>query len=59
MLTSIDCNSCRSSHFDHYECGECNYKFGFCKPLANYCPNCGERLVSRLVDLVKRQAKKP
>ncbi len=58
MLVKKDCSVCKETHFDHYECSECQYNLGFVNPRINYCPNCGGKLTKRAVDLRQRQLKK-
>jgi predicted RNA-binding Zn-ribbon protein involved in translation (DUF1610 family) len=58
MLKLVNCQSCKLPHFDHYECGDCGYNFGFVNPHMNYCPNCGSKLTKRAADLLKRQQQK-
>lgn len=58
MLISVNCTICKTGHFDHYECSECQYSFGYINPKINYCPNCGDKLVKRLINLRQRQIKK-
>ena len=57
MLVKKYCQTCKEPHFDHYECSECQYDFGFVNPHMNYCPNCGDKLTKRAVDLRQRQIK--
>lgn len=54
MLKKVDCKSCTPTHFDHYECSDCSYSFGFVNPHFNFCPNCGGKLTKRAVDLRQR-----
>ena len=54
MLVKKDCSICKETHFDHYECSECQYNLGFVNPRINYCPNCGGKLTKRAVDLRQR-----
>jgi hypothetical protein len=58
MLVKIDCQTCKTPHFDHYACSECQYNLGFVNPHINYCPNCGGKLTKRATDLRQLQLKK-
>lgn len=55
MIKPVDCVTCKTPHFDHWECGDCGYDLGFVRPAMNYCPNCGGKLTKRAADLLKRQ----
>jgi hypothetical protein len=55
MLISVNCIICDDKHFDHFECSECGYNFGFTNPKCNYCCNCGTRLNKRIIKMNKNK----